>query len=134
MEEELSGTTNKYARVNVIRKYKNAYSDFLIIVNKAYHIDTGVYDNTFYTKMFCFICNAKCGEGKKRVWKKMIYPGNYDVQYMQCMSCLSKNMGICNICCMPKTMCTKAKILILFILKKHLHRDIIPTILNKIHQ
>ncbi len=134
MEEELRSATNKYARVNIIRKYMNAYSDYMMIGNKQYDIDTGTYTNTFYTKILCFTCNVKCEEDRTWSWQYVHNNGNNCVQYQKCKSCISKKIDVCNICCMPKSMCTKAKVTIIKFLQQHLHRDIIPIILNKIHE
>ncbi len=137
MEEELRSATNKYARVNIIRKYMNAYSDYMMIGNKQYDIDTGTHSNTFYTKTLCFTCNVKCGgtimDGTWS-WAYVQKNGSFRVQYQKCKLCISKKIDVCNICCMPKSMCTKAKVTIIKFLQQHLHRNIIPIILNKIHK
>jgi hypothetical protein len=136
MEEELRSATNKYARVNIIRKYRNAYSDYMMIGNKQYDIDTGTYTNTFYTKILCFTCNVKCEENIINgtwSWAYVQNNGNNCVKYQKCKSCISKKIAVCILCCMPKSMCTKAKVTTILILRQHLHRDIIPIILNKIH-
>ncbi len=132
MEEELRSATNKYARVNIIRKYMNAYSDYIMIGNKQYDIDTGTYTNTFYKMKWCFTCNEKCVEGKWG-WEHVQKNENYFVEYRRCELCISKKIYMCILCCMPKSMCIKAKVTTILILRQHLHRDIIPIILNKIH-
>ena len=89
MEEELRSATNKYARVNIIRKYMNAYSDYIMIGNKQYDIDTGTYTNTFYTKILCFTCNVKCEENIINgtwSWAYVQNNGNNCVKYQKCKS------------------------------------------------
>ena len=134
MEEELRSATNKYARVNIIRRYMNVYSTYMTIGKKIYDVDIGTYTNTFYTIMRCFTCNVKCEEDNSWVLMDLRKNGSFRVQYPKCKSCIGKKIDVCNICCMPKTMCTKAKVTIIKFLQQHLHRDIIPIILNKIHK
>jgi hypothetical protein len=132
MEEELKSVTNKYARVKIIRKYKSRVyinrDDCVILFDKRYDIGLGEYVSECFTKTVCHTCNTDCQ------FQEII--GNIlcnNVEYQQCVYCYYKNIKVCSECYMPNKMCTKAKVTIILILRQHLHRDIIPLILHKIH-
>lgn len=131
MEEELNCATNKYARVKIIRKYKNRVyinkDDCVIIFDKRYDIGIGTYVRDCFTKTVCYTCSINCQ------FLKIALCLRDSVVYNRCIYCHYKNIEICGDCYMPRNICTKTKITTVLILKKHLHRDIIPIILNKIH-
>lgn len=131
MEEELNCATNKYARVKIIRKYKNRVyintDECVIIFDKRYDIGIGAYVRDCFTKTVCYTCGIDCQ------FLEMVPCLCNSVEYQQCIYCRYKKISICGECYMPKSMCTKAKVTTVLILKKLVHHNIIPIILKKIH-